>query len=155
MEILVNKMEREKETWFGALSPFPEGMSESSTLLWVCGERGKGSRKVQEGSEGAVETLKTNSECFTISAAGWLSHAHSLITWLICSDWGWLLLSTLVITILEFPWCPQRYIHTCQTGFGDRGLAITMQFPDAQFQLTDPSCQGGPSLQVQSASVRR
>ena len=58
-------------------------------------------------------TWKTNPVCFVISAAVLIAHVHSLITWSLCSDWEWLLLSTLLITILEFLWCLSNTLFYC------------------------------------------
>lgn len=168
-------MERKKKTYFCSFKPFPREFVWTKCLIvglatdkgiWLLRAEGRGRREARgprRGADKQWKILKTNSECFAILAAVLTSHAPSLISWPICSDRGWLLLSVLMIW---YSWevllsnillrSPHKHIHTCQTKFGNCGrLIMGMVFRAPQLQFIDSSWQGGSSPWVQSASVRR
>lgn len=152
---------------FGALNLLSDCMSEWSASLrgfpWRPWAEGRGSRSSGAGKP-ALKTWKTDFERFVVLAAVMTAHAPSLMSIGISCEKGfyylplpspfWNSWAALLSNTLSH--CPHKHTHTCQTMYGDHGLAVMGTVSRApRFHFPDSSWQGGSSLWALPASVWR
>lgn len=114
--------------------------TDKGTGLLVAEGDGKGSLKVWEERRTSSRRLgRPTWNALQFWQQSWQSHADSLMSWPICSDWEWLYYlhwwspfwnSWEILLSNALLHCPHKYTHTCQTKFGNLGLASMRQFPE-------------------------